>query len=235
MLAILSILTLAAASSGGLNYTGPVCTELIDSFNTLSVGDFVPLCIVVSNATYSFKTVFYPKVDEFTLLEVDNSWRSINDFWGNIDNLGGFKVHIELNGQRSDMLSVQANGFQVPYWTITNQLSDGVLNPNTPFVWDNDGGDGCFGGCPESECVNGFCGVSTASCDDETFDCDLKIYVGWYGTDLSGSYLTSASKRLSQFRTWSVVELFDSASSFAAETLPDPDDLIDQAGDLVQL
>jgi len=233
---VIQITASSSSADAGLNFTGPICNELIDSFTTRNRNDFVPLCLVISNATFSFKTLFYAKVDEFTLFEVDNSWSKPNDFWGEtVDNLAGFKIHVEVNGERSDLVKVQANGNHVPYWTITVQLENGALNAATPFVWDNDGGDGCYGGCDEAECLDGFCAVDVATCgaDEGSSDCDLKVYVGWYGTDANGNYLTSASKRLSQFRQWSVVELFTAATAIAAEELPDPDQLINDAGDFI--
>jgi len=31
--------------------------------------------------------------------------------------------------------------------------------------------------------------VTVDSCDDGSNDCDLKIYLGWYGTDKDGIYI----------------------------------------------
>lgn len=180
---------------------------------------------------------FYPEVDDFTLLEVDNSWDKPSDYWGFLlgADLASFQIHVEVNGVKSDYVTVQSNGVQIPYWTITVQLEDGQLNEVAPFVWDNDGGSGCYGGCPDAECLDGFCGVATDMCGEEATDtdCDLKIYVGWYGTDSNGNYMTSASKRLSAFRSWSLVELVRSAAQMAAEIQPDPDALLEQVGGIL--
>jgi len=239
VLALLAIVQLASAQNpipGGRNYTGPLCSEF-SGLSAITKGDFIPVCIIISNKTHSYRTVFYPAADTFTLLEVDNSWTQPSDWWGELlgNNLAQFMVAIEVDGVRSSYTTVQANSVQIPYWTITIQLDNGVLNPTTPFVWDNDGGSGCFGGCQPSDCLDGFCGSPIVNCGSASTDtdCDLKIYVGWYGTDSTGTYLTSASKRLSAFRSWSVVDVFQAAASVAAANQPNPDALLNAAGDIL--
>lgn len=87
----------------------------------------------------------------------------------------------------------------------------------------------------DADCIDGFCGQPIGECGGGAtdVDCDLKIYVGWYGTDTSGGYLTSASKRLSAFRSWSVVDVFESARSIAIENQPNPDALLNPVGDFL--
>ena len=62
-------------------------------------GQNVPVCLVMSDYNTSYKTVFYPAVDEFTLLEVDNSWVADMPFWG--ANLGHLSVSLSLSCARS--------------------------------------------------------------------------------------------------------------------------------------
>ena len=72
--ALLSLGCVSAIPSGaGLDYNGSICNEFITS-DPYTSGSNVPVCLVLSNETHSFKTVFYPAVDTYTLLEVDNSW-----------------------------------------------------------------------------------------------------------------------------------------------------------------
>ena len=61
---------------------------------------------------------------------------------------------------------------------------------------------------------------------DEQTDCDLKIYVSWFGTDKDGNYLISAGKRLSAFRSWSLKSAYESASQTLKDNQPDPDQFI---------
>ncbi len=217
-------------------WTNTTCLKLANVCNipsipgTLVAGQVVPVCIVVSYSTRAYKTVFYPSVDEFTLLEVDRSWttRGLN-WWGDGDETR--RIHIEINGTASELLQARQGPITIPYWTITAQTENGVLSDAAPFVWDNQG-EGCYGGCPESDCLDGFCGVDVSICGDDVgdTDCDLKIYLGWYGTDADGNYLTSASKRLSNFRSWSLEGVFASATSIY-ENLPNPQEIVDEVTD----
>jgi len=58
--------------------------------------------------------------------------------------------------------------------------------------------------------------------------CVIMCMCGYF---TSGLYLTSASKRLSAFRSWSLVDVFASASQLASESMPDPDAILDDVTD----
>jgi hypothetical protein len=212
-----------------------VCGEYITMWEgTAKFNDIVPVCLVLSNTTHSYKTVFHTTVDEYTVLEVDGSWLNGGDFYGQNVDLQNWRFHVEIFGQRSELLEIQGTNddgttMQVPFWTITAQVDNGRLLSSNPLLWDNDGGTGCLGGCAKDNCVSGFCATDIALCNDATDDCDIKVYFGWYGTDVDGRYLTSASKRLSAFRSWSLNEVFQSASQYAQNNVNiNPEELINE-------
>ena len=57
------------------------------------------------------------------------------------------------------------------------------------------------------------CGVPRAECDKYPGSCDLTVYVAWTGTDKSGSYMKSSSKRFSRFRTGAVEQYWSGAKA----------------------
>ena len=46
------------------------------------------------------------------------------------------------------------------------------------------------------------------------------MYLGWYGTDVNGRYLTSAGKRFSNFRSYSANAAAQSAANTAQANSP---------------
>jgi hypothetical protein len=117
----------------------------------------------------------------------------------------------------------------VPFYTFIIQLGDGFVSGLT---WD----DGCYGceGNSEETCVadadgNAMgCAIAEAKCSQTNadtqlpeVDCDLKMYLGWFGTDVLGNYLTSAGKRLSRFRGASLKGAFDTAVNGAVSLYQD--------------
>jgi len=150
-----------------------------------------PICIVVSDTNY---TMFYPVVDEFTLLEVD---RSFNESWlDRPDDLPVF-IRVEVGKHSSPwrMRSSVTGGikYTVPFFTLIIEAHDGIVSS---LYWD----DSCFN-CYSigSQCVTRSCGVDHSGCQTD-YNCNLQIYVGWFGTDSEQAYFRSAGKRLSRFR-----------------------------------
>jgi hypothetical protein len=158
-----------------------------------------PACIVMGNTNY---TAFYPTVDDFSLMQVEGSFGE----WWLDDAVEDTFVRVEVGGKTSHWrrrgMGLGNNKKIVPFWTVIVELDQGQVRK---LQWD----DGCYG-CDESSCIDSHaCGEHYLACTSEK-DCDLKIFMGWYGTDVSGNYLTSASKRLSRFRDYALKEAFDS-------------------------
>ncbi len=103
--------------------------------------------------------------------------------------------------------SSDAYGFIVPYWTLIVTLKDGLVDT---LEWD----DGCYG-CSGDACVDETCSVDieAVGCRSatSTADCNPKFFIGWYGTDRNGQYLTSSGARSSRFRQYSVNSAFTAA------------------------
>lgn len=164
-----------------------------------------PLCIIINDESY---LVFYPKVDEFTLLEVQDSF---NTSW--LDNLQNDPVYIRAEVSRKSSYwrtrsqGVGASKLTVPFWTLVVEMNEGQV---VSLTWDDS--------CPLCEssdlCVESrSCGVAHSSCGQsaEANNCNLQIYLAWFGTDVDGNYLTSSDKRLSRFRSGSLRGAYDSA------------------------
>jgi len=159
-----------------------------------------------------FKVIFYAQVDTFSLLQVAGS-----------DNYFQIQyVAVQVPGlQRSDFVSLAKaetegsyTGYVVPFTTIIFQLTDGQP---VSSAWD----DGCFA-CTDAECVSGrFCGTKNSMYQDLIDSgIDLKVYIGWFGTDVDSKYLTSADKRFSQFRRYSINQVYQSAASTVGNASP---------------
>jgi len=178
--------------------------------------DRTTLCIVVGGV---FKMLFYPKVEDFSLLQIvtlNSTTQRVVGVWDSLD----LWIQVEFSDGVSPVklrANRDSNGhvFVVPFWTVIVQLNNGALD----FIWWD---DGCFG-CGGAQCINDFCGIDSNSCKpDGESDCDVKMYVGWTGTDDTGRFLVSAGKRLSRFRQWSVSSAYDNAYATATTAVPDP-------------
>lgn len=118
-------------------------------------------------------------------------------------------------------------GYVVPFWTLVVTVSAGVP---TSAYWDDD-----CSLCARDQCIDGNCGVDsnkicTSGEQGGGTDCDLKIYICWTGTDRNGAYMTSAGRRYSQFRRWSLNAAYNSAANFADQNLPRPPDELPLGG-----
>ena len=181
---------------------------------TFNKNEEVPICIALMQNETRYKSQFWVKVDEFALLELDNSFNT--DYYNK-----NTTVQIEASLNASKAINTATEELRVPFFTIIIELNQGEISSIT---WD----DKCVG-CLSDECIDGFCGIPQNYCGtaDSQTDCDLKIYLGWFGTDKNGNYLTSAGQRLSAFRSWSLNEAFEAASETYKENQPNPDELLD--------
>lgn len=195
-----------------------------------SQGDKVPTALVINSVPGGIvKTTFFPLMDQFSMMQVVNSTDTI---W--LDGSDSTRVRVEQIGARSPSRRRSAGcTHRVPFWTLVVTMEDGYI---TKQEWDDD----CSlcslcsveGTCGEDEsiCVDYNCASQPVACTSRggPTDCDLKIYIGWTGTDKNGVYLTSAGKRLSQFRKWSLNAAYNAASQFSSQNLPTPPTEISQ-------
>jgi len=205
------------------------------------------------NATYFtplWKIAFWPQQDIFTLLQVFNAFSNgqfnltYNDTFGHqqfekvqLMNSTKLAMQIEIGDKTTgaqpfysfpcEPENPQVGCSIVPFFTAIITV-DG--RRATSIAWDN---AGCFS-CNGPACISGpgssFCGIDYNSrClgpnTDGTTDCDPKVYLGWFGQDSNGAYLTSAGQRLSAFRSYSLAAAYNSAADTAqsaAPSFPDP-------------
>jgi len=175
-----------------------------------------PVCILLRIPDFN-KIVFYPTVDQFTLMDVVGSWSD-----SKLMRYGDMEFRLEIGNIFSPWQRVFSEDYQyvIPFVTGIVTLDNG--SP-VSIAWDN----ACLG-CSGTQCISGTsCGIQFNTTDGAdgtcagragatgTTDCDLKVYLGWYGTDGDNTYLTSSGQRYSAFRQYSAY----SAYSTAADTL----------------
>jgi hypothetical protein len=197
-----------------------------------------------------YKIVFWPRVDIFTLLEINDiffNYTVLREAYNNngtlfndtrrvyIMNNTQLAISIEMGTVASapkPIFSFPCNDdscYVVPFFTAIVEVDSNYVRSIT---WDD---AGCFN-CGDAACIEGFCGVNRGTqCyrgpegAGGNFDCDIKVYLGWFGADSAGTYLTSAGQRLSAFRSYSVASAYDSAAAtIAAERPQFPTDLPNQ-------
>lgn len=88
--------------------------------------------------------------------------------------------------------------------------------------------DGGLTGTKINYCVNGNCGVPINHCSnatvtttdsgvsnttDTSYNCDLKTYIAWQGTDATGAYCSSGGARQSQFVLFGINSAYAAAAT----------------------
>eukprot|EP00736_Rhodelphis_marinus_P014070 Rmarinus@m.23374 len=190
-----------------------------------------------TNAFAPGVTVFRPKVDEFSLLELhSNTSRELrmqNDHQG----LGTVQVAVGTRmspPRRFSYESTKAVGF----WTIVVDLKDGEVDS---VLWD----EGCFT-CSDDECLDDNCLLDTCDHLDDGADnsnrdqCNVKIYLAWTGTDKDGNIMLSEGFTFSKFNAYAVDGFWDDAATkakttydSASETYEKNKDIGNDVGDVV--
>lgn len=196
----------------------------------------VPVCLMTNVGR---KSVFYPKVDEYSVLDV----KDINSqtYKGlistakeapstNATNIDSLQIAVRLGNVVSYPKAFNRAGYIVPFWTAIVHMTNGVVDN---IFWD----DGCFTCSPDSaECMRDGaaadryfgdadkavdlttysqgedCAVSEegqASACSEAGECDARVYLAWLGTDSQGEPLTSAGSVISRFRSFSLKGMMD--------------------------
>lgn len=195
------------------NVTTAYC-DTTDQGN-MRVYDNTTVCLVVGGIA---KIYFYVNVDEFSLMQIvvpfgENTTGAFDNqkMWFQAE----YSRAVSPMKYRQNPDLTPANefyGYIVPFWTLIITLKDGVVEK---MEWD----DGCIG-CKGDQCVEDTCTVSIAEvgCRDpgSKADCNPKFFIGWYGTDKDGVYLTSAGSRFSRFRQYSVSSAFSEAYQTAS-------------------
>jgi len=189
------------------------------SRKAVSKYDVVELCMAFGGTK---KMIYYSTVDDYSLLEVavNGSYTETLDhidMWFQLEfanKVSSTKRRRYFDGSNLDQNVL--TDIIVPFWTAIINLKDGIV---TEIIWD----DGCYG-CASDYCIEQTCGINHNKCRAQggSSNCDLKVYLAWFGTDKNGRYLTSAGKRLSRFRNYSVNFAFNTAVDVAEGAAPDP-------------
>jgi len=181
----------------------------------------VPVCIKMGGLQ---QIIFFPNVDDYTLMQVaappdqkghfddSNMWVQVEVAISSVRVVSPPKKRMSVSVPAADS-GDSAIIYVVPYWVAIVNLKDGIP---TGIDWD----DGCYG-CGGDSCIMDTCAVDKSTCEIDGLDCDIKVYMGWFGTDGDGQYLVSAGKRPSRFKQYSISSAVSSAANTAYDNLPD--------------
>lgn len=194
------------------------------SSGSYKTSDEVTLCVFLSQVDFTNATslitpgpylAFKSKLDEYSAVRLSNSYLSIVT-----SECPGVDVNSTAytNCSMSYAITVASDNLvqstSVPYlkdylvatvFSIVVTLDNGKV---TKIEWDNYCdmcNDQCMSWGIEEVCADKECAVETEG------DCDPRVYISWIGTDKDGNNLLSASYRMSQFRKYSVYQMYSDA------------------------
>lgn len=179
-----------------------------------------PVCVVVDTQVNATKTVYYPYVDEFSLLEISRSFNSSVTMFTATDRTiaNNTVIFLQIGSVKSDTRTYSysdASGiYVVPFLTAIVHVTSGIV---TDITWDS----GCYS-CSSDACAQGICAVPIDECDDFATgtNCDVKVYLSWTGTDSNSRYLTSSAAVLSNFEAYGITNAFKSAAATTTQAYP---------------
>lgn len=121
------------------------------------------------------------------------------------------------------------DSFIIPVFNIVIKLTNGTISD---IVWDNDCyscniNDNCYNNNSTSYTNDTNIKVTYKNCKqqlckntrEESFKCDPKFYITWFGTDANGKQLQSSNLSMSRFRMYSIGSLYVSARDAFNSTL----------------
>ena len=147
----------------------------------------------IENLDNPFDTIFFPKVDEFSLMRLDST-RGLLGLNTTV------RAWVEIGGNRSESRIMLTGNHVIGSRSIVISLDSGNI---TAIDWD----DTCSG-CGKSSCLDNACAMDAEtldpSCNDpkelemDPYRCGVKIYLVWVGTDVDGKPMKSISKKKSK-------------------------------------
>jgi hypothetical protein len=203
----------------GLNILNGVEVAQYDEMTSKTTG---PACVVVDTQVNATKTVYYPYVDEFSLLEISRSFNSTVTMFNATAQTVANNTVIFL--QIANVVSPTRmytyydprakTTYVVPFLTAIVQVSSGTI---TGITWDS----GCYS-CSGAACVQGICAVPINECGDSdaTTNCDVKVYLSWTGTDRNSRYLTSSAAVITNFEQYGITNAFEAAAATTTQAYP---------------
>jgi len=186
------------------------------------------------------KAMFYPRVDEYAVLEVPgfNATGNGTNMWMAVEGMGTVGQNEKLGWVDhskpwySNPTGKTNGGTVYPFLTAIVTINAGVIER---VQWNS----GCTTCSPSSAdvCVPDQSGVKCSKLEppaDLCYDCAIqksecataeqcvpRIYVAWIGTDAKGNPCTSAGKVISRFRGSSLSGLYESSSQSSVTLTPE--------------
>eukprot|EP01111_Echinosteliopsis_oligospora_P005260 TRINITY_DN1851_c0_g1_i1.p1 TRINITY_DN1851_c0_g1~~TRINITY_DN1851_c0_g1_i1.p1 ORF type:complete len:252 (+),score=50.58 TRINITY_DN1851_c0_g1_i1:151-906(+) len=147
---------------------------------------------------HTWKSTFYPRVDEFTQMELPYTAHPLFMFNPNLT------VWVEFQGINTTAKHTfdPINNVFIPYMVVMIQLDKGAY---TGISWQ----DGCSQ-CRDIRCVDLNCGETrdpnVTSTDDicNKVNCNIKFYLAWTGRDANDANLLTASSTPTNFNKYSI-------------------------------
>lgn len=183
----------------------------------------------------TWKSTYYPRVDEFTRLELvgtaEQGFTSNPNLtvWLEFPN---YPNQTKLKDLPKRVYKHNVEDEEKPvvvlYYTAIVLLDQGNI---VDFRWD----DGC-GGCAKKLCIDEQCGAEIKKdnfCSEET-NCNIKVYLVWMGRDKDDAKCRSISSRPNSFSKYSVTPVTNFGNSLFSSTIFNfksnaPNPLSDQA------
>lgn len=150
---------------------------------------------------HEWKATYWPRIDEFSLLEVVGSYNNSMSFNPNVT------VWVEYQNRTTTPKRVYQNENQlfIPYFTAVVLLDKGWV---TDLQWQ----DGCSGsaGCNPKYCLDDTCGTYRIQSGDDVcdgkVDCNIKVYFAFSGRDASDSACKSIASTPAKFAKYSLTD-----------------------------
>jgi len=157
----------------------------------------IDLHVLNTYTTHSWKSVFYPRVDEFAWLEI--SYTADPFFIFNENTAVWLEIVGSLNTTSKHIYSLSLD-VSITYYTVIVTLSTGSI---TAVEWDENNCDDC----KTDLCVDNLCGVAKKDIDCTQVDCNIKVYFAWQGTDSNSRSCSSVGDVPSAFKSYSATPL----------------------------
>jgi hypothetical protein len=193
----------------------------------------------VNDLANAKKAVFFPHVDQFMRLEIMDSFINFTNLVARNDtnstgtttdtfvarsNNNSTYVWLQFGNRDLNMTTVPKrytyNEFITASFSAVIQLTRGVP---TGISWD-DGCNECNSSVDSGAfCLDNSCAIRILECficdDCSNQTCNIKIYLGWIGTDGVGRPLTSAGSLPSNFAKFSLTPVFRNAAGTLKDQL----------------
>ena len=196
------------------------CLNTNASYKT---GDLVTICVYLSSTNFTLDAsaissgpyiAFQSKLDTYSAVRLNNSYTALHSS----SNCSPLNTTDYTNCSMSySIVLVSDNSVQTPAApylkdTLVAIVFSAVVTMESGKVtmveWDNSC-DMCNAGClswnNQTVCADNECAMGSEG------DCDPRVYVSWIGTDSDGNNLLSAGYRMSQFRQYSIFQMYSDA------------------------